>query len=381
MITTYILLGIFIVLFVSNFLIYKTKISLIKALLSLFISLLYLFFVFFDNLKEYEIYYSFLLGASIILSSLFYFPKKITKNLTEYDFSELEVSYDNLKSDRELLRQRYLKTIDIIDEGIIFYENKLSSVILSDKARKILGGAKSSTFSMHSSLIIDEDREEYARVLNQVNAKNDKYEIKYRIKINDILYWIYEKGRYINSKKGEIIASVKCLDIEKFSKTSYYILDSMCNDETLYPIMSNLLSNHIPFTFILFELSNVPEINSKYGRLVGSFVMNEFIKYIEENFQKDVLKVYRLTGLRFGLIIHDEEKESDFFETLYTKGTNLNTFKIDVVGINDELLPNYGIIKVKENTDININDLLKLSIKTLNEAIDSKKRNYSVLGE
>ena len=61
------------------------------------IYLLYLLFVFIDVLKPYSWIYGIVVAILINSYSFFFMTKKVTKNITEYDYFELEKTYLELK--------------------------------------------------------------------------------------------------------------------------------------------------------------------------------------------------------------------------------------------------------------------------------------------
>ena len=378
------------ILSILNLILHKNKANYVKSSFGFFFVLIYLIFrIFLKNVDKissfvdkYIYIYEIFLVALIIFFSITLISKKVTQNITEYDFFELEKAYNDLKDDREKLRQRYLSTISLIDEGVVFYENGVKDVILSDQAHQIFGGKQSLSFENHAMSVSSLDRDEYIRTISKVSKNYLTYEVKYRVIRGEEEHWVLEKGHFIGvENKRSIIATIKELDIKRFKNTSYFDVDSMYSEDKMYPVIKQLLLSKKPFSFILFELTNLNVINEKYGREIGSLMMNEYIKYIKANYQKDINRMFRLTGIKYAMIIDDYRVYDEFHKSLINNQSNLYTMKIQIAGIKDVVEPNFGIVNITGSKAPDSIELVKLSNKLLDEATSSTRRNFSIFGE
>ena len=367
---------------VANSIIYKKKPNIIISSVGVFLCLLYLLFVFVETIKPYSWIYGIVVGLAIVVYSLFFIPKKVTKNITEYDYFELEKTYLDLKDDREKLRQRFLSTITLVNEGIVFYENGNKDVILSDYAHEVFGGKQNTSLEEHAMVICDMDRDEYLRTIDRVSKHQMTYEIKYRINKNNTYVWILEKGHFIGVEaKRSIIATIMPLDVNCYKKTSYFDIDSLYSEEKMYPFLKQLTESHKAFTFITIELTNIKTINEKYGREIGNLMMNDYIKYLKNLYQPDITKFFRITGIRFVMIIEDFKTYEDFHRDLTSTQSDLYNIKINVSGIKDVVRPKFGVVNIMGAKTIDSLNLYKLGIRLLEESIESNRRNYTIFGE
>jgi len=378
----YVIVGLLLVISVSNFIISKKKINLIKMIIGLFVVALYFCFKYMDFLLSYIDYYLAFDVLMIVVFSMTFIPKKVTKNITEYDFFELEKSYDDLKDDREKLRQRYLSTVSLIDEGVVFYENGCKDVILSEHAHDIFGGKQSRTLEEHLESIYEVDRDEYNKTIERTSKKQMTYEIKYRIKKNEGSAWVLERGHYIGvESKRSIIGVVTTLDIRCYKMTGYFDVDSMYQEDKMYPKLKELIDEKKPFTFVMFELSNIKEINEKYSREIGSLMMNEYIKFLKNYYQKDISKMFRISGIRYVMIIDDYKVYDDFHRDLTMPQSEIYNHKIQIANIKECVVANFGIVNLSGNKQIESTKLVNVANSSLDEAIESNRRNYAIYGE
>nr|HPJ23608.1 hypothetical protein [Bacillota bacterium] len=113
-----------------------------------------------DQLTEYYTYFLYLM---VLVMAVFFKNKiRITQNLTDYDFFELEKELDEVKDVSDLLRLRFINTIGLLSEGLIFYEPGLEGLFITERAAEITG-AKNNELSIEEYLghIHDEDQSQY----------------------------------------------------------------------------------------------------------------------------------------------------------------------------------------------------------------------------
>ena len=367
---------------IVNLIVRKNKKNLIKLILGIIVASSLFAFMYIEALKDYAFIFDAYSLVYIVIIALFMIPKRITKNLTEYDYFELDNAYEDMKNEHEKLRERYLSTISLIDEGVIFYENNFNDVFLSDRAQELFGGESSMSLKDHSLSVDASDRGEYLRIIEHLSKRSNQYSLKYRVIRGNQRFWVEEKGNFIDvGNKKSIIATIRPLDPTVFKETSYFDLDSLYKEEKMYPVVKDLIALHKPFTFVLFELSNIPEINEKYGFPVGSLMMNDYIKYMKSTYQKEITKMFRLSGLKFAMIIDDDSYYQDFHKSLVSNGSLIYNIKIQIAGIKDVVKPNFGVINYSSSRQIDSRELVKLAERCLDEAKESSRRNYSIFGE
>ncbi|MCK5762426.1 MAG: diguanylate cyclase, partial [Candidatus Izimaplasma sp.] len=125
----------------------------------------------------------------------------------------------------------------------------------------------------------------------------------------------------------------------------------------------------------VIHLSNIPNINEKYGRDVGDLMMGEYMKKLRYNFIKDNHSLYRIGGINFALIIKDERKV-ELIDRALQHGGDLFNLTMVFGGITQTLYPNLGISESNregKNADQIIeeaDEALKITLK------DSYDTNY-----
>ncbi|HPD99903.1 MAG TPA: hypothetical protein PLB83_01590, partial [Bacillota bacterium] len=137
-------LGLIIILFIFSTILYK-KLRVWKLILVIFSLLVFVVIEFFSdrltflgdiNIREYLFYYLYL--VVIVLAINFKNKIKITQNLTDYDFFELEKELNNTRDSSELLRKRFIQTIGLLNDGLIFYDDDRNGLFMTDEVLRII---------------------------------------------------------------------------------------------------------------------------------------------------------------------------------------------------------------------------------------------------
>ena len=132
----------------------------------------------------------------IIDNSLLLFKK----NVSEFDFYDLEEEIKHLSGSFDLLRLRFISTIELLNDGISFRDE--DTVFGTDKYIEIIGlKSNEYTFNKYIELIHKDDLYQYNQKLEKLTKKNPVYTIKYRVKKDGRYIWINEHGKliFINS--------------------------------------------------------------------------------------------------------------------------------------------------------------------------------------
>jgi len=379
----YYIVGLLLILSIVNLIMYKGKKNLCIIILGIIISLGYIAFIFIDLIKPYTEYYLIFASLYTVIFSMFFVTKKITKNLTEYDYFELESSYKSLEDDREKLRERYLSTISLIEEGIIFYEKGTKEVILSDRAHEIFKGEQSLSLEEHAKRIHDFDRQEYLKQIERASTKTPSYQMQYRVKTdNDEYVWVLERGHYIGvDNKKSLIACVIPLDVKLHKPSTYFDIDSLQGEEKLFPKTKTLLLNNQKFSYISFELTNIPELNKKYSRDMGSLMMSEYLKMIKKEYTNNAYSLFRVTGIRYVLLIDDPNLYDKFHNDLVNSYSELYKSSIKVSAVKENVEANFSLINIDSLNGTSSVDLYNLSLELLDEAVSSKRKNFVIYNE
>lgn len=384
----YISLSLIVLLFFLSSIIYK-KTRIWKIILILLTLIAYgiirflpdiITFIAIDKALEYYTYFLFL--VVVIIAITFKNKIKITQNLTDFDFFELEKELEDLKDVSDLLRLRFISTIGLLSEGLIFYDPNLEGMFITERVSEILMTKESNvTFANYLGFIHEEDRSEYEQSIKKASKKYPNFEIKYRINRGQTYTWVLEKGKLItHSKKDYIVSSLKSIDMKLFPDTMIQELDTLPDEQQLMQLLSQYKKEKEVFYLVFMHLTNIPDINQRFGRDVGNLMIAEYIKKMRYHFAREQNSIFRTTGIEFALIIKDEQKYEVLKRALVSGGDLIN-LKLNIGGIQQIVYPNVGIVRHDPWSNYDSNDFISLGHKSLEEAIRNNKKNYSIFGE
>lgn len=316
----------------------------------------FLYFYFYDDLDSlYYEYYSYAtLGVFTLFLIVNAFKGIFKKDLSEFDYYELKEELETLGETTELLRKRFISTIELIHDGICFNDEEEKS-FGTDRYINILG-LENNEFDKetHEDLIYKDDLVQYRSIIEKLNKKNPLYTTTYRVEKNGSTLWIKEVGKKIfMNKKISYISIIKPMDMKQFPDTEIEVLNNMPGYKEMYIEMQRLAKQKTPYNLILIQLTNIPKINEKYGRDIGDLMMGEYLKKTRFSFIKDDSSLYRMGGINFGLIIKDEKKY-EILERALINGGDLLNLKMIFGGITQTLYPNLGVAEspyVGKNAD------------------------------
>ena len=383
----YVVLGLILMTYIFHIILYK-KISLVKLLVFvLLLSMVVIWEFFTDLLKGIQFDYLVIVYEVILLLGLMFFcltfrtKIKVTKNLTDHDFFELEKEVTRLSNQSELLRKRFISSIEILNEGLIFYETDLSGLYMTDQIKGLIDLRQNQiSFDDYIALIHDDDRKGYLQTIRKVNERVPIYEIKYRIKSKETYAWIIERGKMFKHEKlDHIISTFKPVNLKLYPETMIDELDSLPSEDELIKTLSILRKDKETFYLAMFHLTNIPDVNKRFGRDVGNLMIAEYIKNMRYHFAREKNTLFRITGIQFAMVIKDDLKYQNLYRALSSGGDLIN-LKLSIGGIQQIIYPNLGIIKNDPWSKLNVNDIISLSHKALEEAISDQKNNFSIIG-
>lgn len=373
--------------FIMGILVYKKMniLKLILMIITLFIVIVWRFFFDMIPFKDFEyineVYDGFLILVLFILALTFRRKIRVTKNLTDHDFFELEKKLESVNDSSELLRKRFVYAINLLSEGLIFYETDYSGLYITDQVKSLIDTDKNDlSMDEYTSLIHDEDRKMYINTIKKLTEKKMEYDIKYRVQSKNRYAWIREKGSlFRHDKRDHIISTIKPVNIKLFPETMIDELDSLPLEDDLTKNLSNLKKEKSTFYLVMLHLTNIPDVNKRFGRDVGNLMIAEYVKNMRYHFAREKNTLFRLTGIQFALIIKDDIKYQNLHRAL-TSGGDLINLKLNIGGIQQIIYPNVGVMKYDPWSQMTVDDLLTLSNKSLEEAISDNKNNYSFFG-
>jgi len=384
----YLGLGTMGLIYVLGAILYKKWLVWKLILLLLFIASALMLLVFSEQIGFLPVadileYFPYAVFAGAVLFALTFRRKiRITQNLTAYDFFELEKELEETKSASELLRERYIATIGLVSEALIFYNEELSGLFVTDQFLAITNTKQNEwTLEQYVANIYEDDQTAYLSTVKKITKKSPGFDMKYRFKRGGTTVWLEEKGRVFEfDKKIHLISSIRAIDMKLFPETLIHEIDSLPTEQQLVQYLNQALKDTEPFYFIMIQLTNIPDINNRFGRDVGNLMIAEYIKKMRYHFAKDVNSIFRITGIQFALIIKEQRKYEVLYRALQSGGDLVNLM-LNIGGIQQVVYPNLGIVKHEPWSTHTLNELISLGNKALNEAIHNQKKNYSVFGE
>lgn len=335
------------------------------------------------TIDQFVFYYEiFALAATVVFAVGFRSKIRITRNLTDYDFFELEKELDEVKNASELLRLRYISTIGLLNEALAFHDATAGTLFVTDQFRRI-GELEKSEFTLdeYAELIHQDDRAQYLAAIRKASRKNPSYDIKYRVLRPSGTVWVEERGKAFEfDGKVQVVAATRPIDMRLFPETLIHELDSVPTEQQLVQYLTQILKEPETFYLVMIQLTNIPDVNVRFGRDVGNLMIAEYIKKMRYHFAKDVNSIFRITGIQFALVIREQRKYDVLLRALQSGGDLINLM-INIGGIQQVVYPNLGVIKHEPWSTYSLNEYVSLANKALEEAIRNPKKNYSIFGE
>lgn len=331
--------------------------------------------------SDYYTYYTYaLIGFMMIILMFKILISVFRKDISLDEFKELEKEIEELNNMSELLRKRFVSTIELLNDGMCFRDEG-EDFFGTDKFVEFFG-LKSNVFTeeMFEEKIYKDDLPQYKNIVEKLTKKSPIYTTTYRVKNGDNLIWLREVGKKIFlNKKVSIISIIKPMDIKQFPDSEIDVLNQLPLYKNMYQEIKRLVHDNIPFTLLMIHLSNVPNINEKYGRDVGDLMMGEYLKKLRYNFIKDNHSLYRMGGINFALIIKDERKV-ELIDRALTHGGDLFNLTMVFGGISQTLYPNLGISEFNregKNADQVIEESLYALKVTLKDSYDANYKYHN----
>ena len=328
-------------------------------------------------------YYGYVLYLAVILIAIFFTSKiRITQNLTDYDFFEMEKELDEIKSSSELLRLRYISTIGLVPDALLFYNDDLNGFFVTEQFQRIIDIKKTEfTLDEYAELIHNDDRNQYLTTIRKVSKKTPAFDLKYRVLRNGVYIWVEERAKVFEfDKKIQLISIIKGIDMKLFPETLIHEIDSVPTEQHLIQYLTQASKEPEAYYLVMIQLTNIPDINQRFGRDVGNLMIAEYIKKMRYHFAKDMNSIFRITGIQFALIIKEQRKYDVLLRALQSGGDLIN-LAINIGGIQQVVYPNLGVIKHEPWSTYSLNEFVGLASKALDEAIRNPKKNYSIFGE
>ncbi len=292
-----------------------------------------------------------------------------SKNISDEEHQELKQELKETNKAAELLRKRFISTIELSNDGMIFREEE--SIFGTDKFVEYFE-VKSNQLSSEEfdEIIVSEDLIEYKNKFEKLTKKYPVFTIKYRVKIQGGYRWILEQGKLvIIDKKRTYISMVRPMDIKLYPKTDVDVLNNLLDYRRMIEEMQRLTRTKNTYHLVLINLSNIPKVNQKFGRDFGDLMMGEYLSKLRFKFIKDNQSLFRISGIKFGMIIKDKSKFELMNRALVGQGELFN-MNMKFGGVSQTIFPNLGIAEcpyIGKNAELVYSEAEKALKLTMNE--------------
>jgi GGDEF domain-containing protein len=264
------------------------------------------------------------------------------RNISDVEYTALKEELKDVKNVSELLRRRFVSAIELTDDGMIFREEEF--IFGTDKFVEYFD-LKDNQLNTDEfdSLIVKDDRVEYRDKLEKLTRRYPTFTIKYRVKNSGGFRWIQEHGKLlIIDKKRTYISTVRPMDLRMYPKTDVDVLNNLADYRKMMEEMQRLTRTKNSYHLVLINLTNIPKINEKFGRDFGDLMMGEYLSKLRFKFIKDRQSLFRISGIKYGMIIKDSSKFNLMSRALVGQGELFN-LNMKFGGVSQTLFPNLGI--------------------------------------
>jgi len=270
---------------------------------------------------------------------------------TDFDLLGVEKKLTESNRDLESIKLKFIATLEISKEGLFYVDLDDSLIWASDTLVKILSlPSNSMDVNDFRKRIYPEDLNTYLSVISGLSLSKQQYYIKYRMLQDGNYIWVEERGKKIFDDKytTTIMGSLNPVSTKHFKQSNIEVMDTLGDYHDLLVKMKSLLNHDSYFYVLLVELKNIPIINEEYGWDVGNMLMAEYINKMKLSFITENGGIYRMTGLKFVILVTDPRKMDFIQKGIRTKETFLN-LAMQYGSINTELEVFAGISISKED--------------------------------
>lgn len=261
-------------------------------------------------------------------------------------FKALEKEMNHLKIESEFLRQRFIGTLEVLSDGIVYCDHD-NQLFLTEPVQTLLKKESPDLdFETFLKEIHPDDQTPVKETFSKVLKNKKSFKFKFRILVQKKYIWCEAQGQVIFVKKEPlIIFQLKGADVRMFPHTDVDVLNHLPHENECDDALMALHQNQTEYYAVAFRLTNIPGLNAKYGRDVGDMMMGEFLKKMRYHFIKEDL-IFRLQGILFIMIIKDLRKADILIRALKEDNALLQT-TISIGGINESVYPYFGVVHVK----------------------------------
>lgn len=293
-------------------------------------------------------------------------------------FQALQEKYDQLVNESEALRERFIATMDVLKDGLIYHDHEDRLFFTEPAMIPLKLKDPEMTYETFISMLHPDDVNTYQEVHLKGLKSEKKYTTKFRVKVEHYYVWFEISGISVKINKQSLtVMQMRAVDIRLFPRTDVDVLNQSLIEADLDQVITTLHQNQTPYTVIAMRLSNIPGINAKYGRDVGDMMMGEFLKKMRYHFIKEDQRLFRLQGILFIMILTDERK-ANYLVTALKEDSGLLQTTMQIGGVNESVYPYFGVVHVRSFNEHAL-EMKNQSIEALKESLqETTQENFYI---
>lgn len=232
---------------------------------------------------------------------------------TDFDLLGVEKSLNKKTQELESIRLKFISTLEISKEGLFYIDLDERYIWASDALVKTLDLVDNNMdLEDFRKMIHPEDLISYLANIGELSITRAQYLVKYRIFHKGAYMWVEERGKRIfeDQYSATIMGSINPAKTRHFRSSNIDILDELRDYNELLVSMKKLLDEDKYFYVMLLDLANITNINEEFGWEVGNMLMAQYIKQMKNSFVTENGNIYRISGLRFVVLVTDPNKMS-----------------------------------------------------------------------
>ena len=222
-----------------------------------------------------------------------------------------EKELNEKRDELEGIRYKFIGALELTHELMFFIDISERYIWVNDNYKNELG-LPGNTLGIDDfrALMTNDDAFNYNKKISELTHNKPFYEIKYRLQKNDKYIWVNERGKRLFDDKSSsiIIGFIDVVKSNEYEKIGVPEVDNCLTDKELKEDVDYLYKSKRTFELLAVRITNLPEINDKYGRSIGNMVLGEYIKRMLNSIKTESSNIYRVTGIDFILTITDTRK-------------------------------------------------------------------------
>ncbi|HHW79184.1 MAG TPA: diguanylate cyclase [Acholeplasmataceae bacterium] len=273
---------------------------------------------------------------------------------TDFDLLGVEKNLNSKTQELESIRLKFIATLEISKEGLFYIDLDERYIWASDALVKTLDLVDNSLdIEDFRKLIHPEDLGNYLASIGDLSVTKAQYLLKYRIFYKGAYMWVEERGKRIfeDHYAATIMGSINPVKTRHFRSSNIDVLDELRDYNELLVKMQKLLNDDRYFYVMLIDLANIPNINEEHGWEVGNMLMAQYISQMKNSFVTENGNIYRISGLRFVVLVTDPNKMSIIQNGSKSNSTFLN-LEMQYGSIRAELEVFAGIAVSKKDAQV-----------------------------